>query len=134
MDISFTDHEEIPLPPEEVRILDLQASPYPDGERVRVELEITPFQKRPSGELVISSSEGTKAAALSFIETIDTRMQFTIHLRGKDHQNQYVLSAVLYYLPEIEPSTAVPGEEPVPIGDPEVIDQREIKFSTDPEG
>ena len=42
MDIFFQDPTDIPLPPEEVRIRELTAEPWPDGRRVRVYVELTP--------------------------------------------------------------------------------------------
>jgi hypothetical protein len=38
--------------PEETKIATLSAQPYPDGRRLRVNLEITPFQKRPYIEVI----------------------------------------------------------------------------------
>jgi hypothetical protein len=47
MDFFFPDDLTPRLPPEETHILDLRAEPYPDRGRVRVNMEITPFQTRP---------------------------------------------------------------------------------------
>ena len=133
MEIFFGDPDAIPLPPEEVRILDLQASPYRDGKRVRVSLEITPFQQRPSGELVVTDEEGTHVASISFIETIDPHMQFTIHLRQKDPGVDYTLTAIIFYSPDIESSTDEANEELAPIGEPDFTDRREVHFSVNPQ-
>ncbi|HEX7973527.1 MAG TPA: hypothetical protein VF498_03890 [Anaerolineales bacterium] len=37
------------LPPDQVRFIDLHVELWPDGRRVRVHAEITPFQQRPAG-------------------------------------------------------------------------------------
>ena len=50
MDMFFADPNDPPLPPEEVRLRELRAEPWPDVLRVKVFLELTPFQKRPSAE------------------------------------------------------------------------------------
>ncbi|MEN8172069.1 MAG: hypothetical protein ABFS03_04235, partial [Chloroflexota bacterium] len=62
MDIFFTDPNDIPLPPDEVHIRKLSAEPWPDKKRVHVNLEISPFQKRPSGEIILTDSDGEEAA------------------------------------------------------------------------
>lgn len=81
MDIFFSDPTAIPLPPDEVRVKELRAEPWPDKRRVRVYLEITPFQQRPNGNITITDAAGEEVASVSFIETIDPKMEFTIHLR-----------------------------------------------------
>ena len=48
MEIHFHDPSEAPLPPGETRISAVRAEPWPDGRRVSVEVEITPFQQRPN--------------------------------------------------------------------------------------
>jgi hypothetical protein len=102
MDIFFQDPTAIPLPPKEVRIKSLRAEPWPDNRRVRVTLEVTPFQKRPNGEVNISSPLGEEVASVSIIESIVPRMEFTMHLRGENPAGEYRLSATLFYLPEAE--------------------------------
>ena len=57
MEIFFNDPEDLPVPPEEVRIRELTAKANPDGRRVRVYLEITPFQRAPDAEVNIINSE-----------------------------------------------------------------------------
>ena len=58
MDIFFRDPSEIPLPPDEVRIRVLHADPYPDGQRVRIHLEVDPFQRRPNADVRITNAPG----------------------------------------------------------------------------
>jgi hypothetical protein len=114
MDIFFRDSSEIPLPPEDVRILQLRADPWPDGRRVRVLIEITPFQKRPSGELNVIDAQGNEVANLTFIETINPKMELTLHLRFPNPQGRFSVNAKLFYnqtdlegesedLPQIDP-------------------------------
>jgi hypothetical protein len=97
MDIFFADPSEVPLPPAEVRIQVLKIEPWPDGQRVRVYIEIDPFQKRPSAELEVKNQAGQTVASVSVIETMDRRMEFNLHLREKESGGTYQLSAVLYY-------------------------------------
>jgi len=101
MDIFFSDPEVIPLPPDEVQILALKIEPYPDGRRVRLFLELTPFQKKPSGDIIITDQDGNQAAAASFIEAITPKLEITLHLRY-DQPGQFTATATLYYTEEIE--------------------------------
>jgi hypothetical protein len=97
MEIFFTDPTDIPLPPDEVRIRQFRAEPWPDGRRVRVCLEITPFQKRPNGELSIHDADGNEVASLTIIETIDPKMDLTVHLRVPEPAGAYTARAIIYY-------------------------------------
>lgn len=126
MDIFFADSDQVPLPPEDVRIREFQANPLSDGQRVRVYLEVTPFQKRPSGEVVIKDDRGNQVASVNIIETIDPKMELTIHLRIPETEGEYTVSAILFYLEEIEGEDE--GEIPIR---PEriVVDEAETNFN-----
>jgi hypothetical protein len=97
MDINFQDPTDIPLPPDEVRIRELRAEPWPDGRRVRILLELTPFQKRPNGEIQITDENGVEVASFSIIESIDYKMDFTIHLREGKPAGQFTVSTKIFY-------------------------------------
>jgi hypothetical protein len=92
--------------PEETRITALSAQPYPDGRRVRVNLEVTPFQKRPHIEVVLENSNGDEVASTSLVEPLSWKLEFTMHLRG-ELNNPYTVHARLYYPdgPAAEPRT-----------------------------
>ena len=101
MDIFFQDPNDVPLPPEEVRIREFTVEPWPDGRRVRVNVELTPFQKRPNGEINIKNGDGEEVASVSFIETIDPNIQFTMHLRTLETLGEYTITATVFY-PNLE--------------------------------
>lgn len=88
--------------PEETRITSFTAEPYPDGHRLRVNLEITPFQKRPYIEVTLTNAQGEEIASTSIVEPLSWKLEFTMHVRG-ELQNPYTLNARLYY-PENGPS------------------------------
>jgi hypothetical protein len=88
------------LPPEEVRIIQLGAEPWPDGRRVRVSLEITPFLERPNIEVTITGKQDQEISSINIIGSIDNRMTFTMHLRGEEITGACTVTAVLNY-PEI---------------------------------
>ena len=82
--------------PEETKISTLSAQPYPDGRRLRDNLEITPFQKRPYIEVILSDSNGVEVASTSIVEPMSWKLEFTMHIRG-ELSNPYSLNARLYY-------------------------------------
>ena len=88
--------------PEETRITALTATPYPDGLRLRVNIEITPFQKRPYIEVALVNAEGTEIATTSIVEPLSWKLEFTMHIRG-ELRNPYTLHPRLYY-PENGPA------------------------------
>lgn len=123
MDIFFQDPTAIPLPPNEVRIKELLAEPWPDNRRVRITLEVTPFQKRPNGQIAITNPLGDEVASVSIIESITPRMEITMHLRGETPSGEYRVSAAIFYINELGDQDA-PHEERESV----VVDQAEITF------
>jgi hypothetical protein len=105
--------------PEETKISSLTAQSYPDGYRVRVNIEVTPFQKRPYIEVLLADSNGAEVASTSIVEPMSWKLEFTMHIRG-ELKNPYKLSARLYYPegPSAEPFTYSFDVEPPP-ADPE---------------
>jgi hypothetical protein len=82
--------------PEETRITSLSADPYPDGYRLRVNIEMTPFQQRPHLEVVLKDANEDEIASSSIVEPLSWKIEFTMHIRG-DLNNPYTLEAKLYY-------------------------------------
>ena len=127
MDIFFADPNEVPLPPEEVRILDLKAVVWPDRQRVQVHLEVTPFQKRPSGEISIKNANQEELAFISIVETMGRKMEFTMHLRGAERIGPFSLFAEMFYYEQeaIYEGEAASNEPPKKF----VVDQRQLSFT-----
>ena len=101
----FPDLDEInnsKLPPEETRILLLTAEPYPDGKRVRINLEMTPYQIRPHLDMVLLDPVGAEVATVSIIEPMAWKQEFTIHLRSTHQDGKYKLIMRLFYPPTDE--------------------------------
>ena len=46
----FADEAEVPLPPREVRITEVEARPAPDGRRVALLITLTPFWNIPTSK------------------------------------------------------------------------------------
>jgi hypothetical protein len=82
--------------PEETRITSLTAEPYPDGYRLRVNIEMTPFQQRPHLEVTLDDADEQEIASSSIIEPLGWKIEFTMHIRG-ELNNPYTLQARLFY-------------------------------------
>ena len=97
MDIFFTDPNDVPLPPEEIKIRSLEARPYPDRQRIAVRFEITPFLQRPNLELAIYNQEEREVSNLSVVEAIENRMTFVMHLKEAEPSGEYRLKMRVFY-------------------------------------
>lgn len=98
MDIEFFNGAHAPQPREDVKIEDIRISPYPDGFRVHVEVDVTPFRERPNLLLVIHNDDDKIITELNIIETMHFKMEFTMHLRGLENPvGAYSLTAQLFY-------------------------------------
>jgi hypothetical protein len=101
MEFFINDPNIIRYPPAEVHLLDMRANPAPDGKRLRVALDLTPFQQRPLIELILTDSSGNNVASASIIEPVGWKLELTMHIRktGPTY-GKYNLSASLSY-PEL---------------------------------
>ena len=129
MDIFFQDPSESPLPPAEVRIRQLRADPWPDGKRVRVYMEVDPFQQRPNADITIENSAGDDVSQVSIIESMSRKIELTMHLHGPMLDGRFKVIANLYYTePLQEPK---PGEEGLPARMPAstAVDRAEMTFT-----
>ena len=97
MDFFFNKDNLDRMTPEETHITSLKAEPYPDGRRVRVNIEVTPFQKRPHIEVVLKDANGDEVASANIVEPLGWKLEFTMHIREKELKNPYTLDAKLYY-------------------------------------
>jgi len=91
--------------PEETRILSLTAEPFEDGQRVRVNIEMSPFEKRPHLEVNLTDTNGDEISTASFVEPMAWKLEFTLHLRTEPADGPLDLEARLFYPdgPEAEP-------------------------------
>ena len=98
MDIFISDPNQIPLPPDETRILNLDVDPLPEVGQIKVSVEISPFLTRPNIEIDIETPEGHQVASASIIESITTNNEINLHIRNCPKQTEYVVKVQLYYL------------------------------------
>lgn len=119
-EINLSNTDEIPLPPEEIKVREFTAKAYPDGQRIRLRIKFTPFQKKPSAEISINDEKGNQLSFTHIIETIDTSTEITVHLPGKAAKGNYSASLKAFYLQEISSKRdpeMVEGLEQIPIGE-----------------
>lgn len=125
MDIFFQDQDETRLPPDLVRLIQIQIIPLDGSGRVKVFLELTPFIKRPNIEITFSNGSGKVISHTSILETMQRKLEITMHLRECEPGNEYTVKATVYYqkLPE-------PGNVPeiVLLPDPMIVDHRTTIF------
>jgi hypothetical protein len=125
MDIFFQDPNEVRLPPEEVRLCGVQVMPLPDGRRVKILLELTPFIKRPNVDISITGVSGMEAARASILETMTRKLEFVLHMREAEPGGEYTLESMVYYQKLPEPSnTTVEITLPEPI----IVDRQKMTF------
>jgi hypothetical protein len=96
MDLFFPEDNLTRATPEETHITSINAEPYPDGYRARVNIEITPFQKRPHIDVALLDAHGDEIASTTIVEPLTWKMEFTMHIRG-ELNNPYTLEAKLFY-------------------------------------
>ena len=113
MDFFFPEDNLNRMTPEETDITSLSAEPYPDGYRLRVNIQVTPFQKRPHIDVLLTDAEGGEVGSTTIVEPMGWKLEFTMHIRGELH-NPYALEAKLYYPdgPSKEPHTFSFNVEP----------------------
>ncbi len=84
-------------PPEEVRITELRVEPWPDGQRIRVHITLTPFQQNPNLDAILTRSDGEEVSRAAIIETVENRFVFTLHIRAPEAAGAYLLTATITY-------------------------------------
>ena len=130
-DIFFTNKDEVPVPPDEVRIRSLEAQPRPDGARIVVKFAVTPFVHRPNIELSIVNAQGDEVSTLSVVEAIDAEMDFTMHLRQANTAGHYTLLMQVFYA-DLEGNAPDEGQTPssgeILSKARQVVDQKEVEF------
>ncbi len=130
MEIFFEDPDHPPLPPDQVRIIDLKAEPLIDGRRVRIYLELTPFLNKPDGEISIFDSLGEEVAHASLVEMMLPKIVLTLHLRGGKTCGVFTVFVQIFYSQnpfDAKMNETITNEVVMPA----LVDQKEIAFTLD---
>ncbi|MFN2158975.1 MAG: hypothetical protein ACK2U3_00090 [Anaerolineales bacterium] len=125
MDIFFKNPDEIPLPPDKVRIREIKAEPLPGGKLIHVFLEVDPSQKAPNADFFISNNEGRVLTSASIIESMTRKMDLTMHLPCEVADKTLKLEARLYFAEIIDKAGRNQETKPVKRM---VVDQTSIQF------
>ncbi|MFZ5918299.1 MAG: hypothetical protein ACOYZ7_15260 [Chloroflexota bacterium] len=80
----------------ELSIEGIELHPLSDGQRVTVDIAITPTQERPNIEVVVLAPDETVVAEMLIVEARSNRQVVTLHLRPPDASLRYVLKAALF--------------------------------------
>ena len=89
--------QEDALAPDAVRVKSLSIQPWEDNKRVKVFIELTSFQSPPNLEITITDPEGNILASTNIIESILTKIVFTMHIREFTSANRYLLNVAVGY-------------------------------------
>jgi len=100
-------------PPEDVRVRGVTVTPRPDGKRILVEVDLTPFQKRPYVEIEVYDPEDRVVASLSVVEPVIPKLEFTLHLKEPRFNETYRLVVSVQYLEGLENFRLPEGDEPI---------------------
>ncbi|GAB4157817.1 MAG: hypothetical protein Fur0021_27090 [Candidatus Promineifilaceae bacterium] len=111
----FDDPAQMRKSREDVRINQIGLHLYPDGRRVAVGFDLTPFLERPSLEVVVTNAAGEVAGILNVIEALQPNFHLTMHLRDREPASPYTVQVMAYY--------AQPGAPRL------VVDQHTTHFS-----
>jgi hypothetical protein len=84
----FDDPDEAPRPPAEVRITDVRVDLLPDGRRVVVSIELTPFFEKPDLDVTLVR-DGVEERSLSVVGAMQPQMQLTMHLPSTNPSGSY---------------------------------------------
>ena len=102
MELPIVDPDQIPLPPGDVRIQAVDVEPYTDGRRLRLEIELTPFQTAPNLEVWVENIDGERIADTNIIGATTPKLSLTLHLRGQRIVGVHKLWLLLSYEEEGE--------------------------------
>lgn len=97
LDLNLVEPDEIPLPPEKVRMREILATPLADGRRVRISVRMTPFLERPTLGLAILAPGGEILSETTVVEVDQATLELTMHLRAEPQEGRYAVRGELSY-------------------------------------
>ncbi len=111
----FADEAEVPLPPREVRITEVEARPAPDGHRVALLITLTPFLEYPNLEVVLYRPDGEEERSLTVVGTMDRHLALTLHVK-QPMPGEYRTRVDLIHEGEVLQTQQISFSLPEPIG------------------
>ena len=84
--------------PSATRLVDLRAKLDRERKRLKVTLELSPFQQGPNIDISLTDSSGIEVASTSIIEPVSWKLELTLHIRKFAlTTGEYTLAARLFY-------------------------------------
>lgn len=83
--------------PQEVRFVEFRVEPWPEGDKIRVHVKITPFLEPPDLEAVLFTTDGDEISSVNIVENIDFNLVFTMHIRSPSTDGKYTLTGRILY-------------------------------------
>ena len=98
MEIQFFDNrDDAPKNRDDVHILRARTEMAPEGRRVAVDMELTPFIERPTIEIRLVNDRGESAGLTNIIESLDRIIRVVMHMRDKTPAEKYQAQIRIYY-------------------------------------
>jgi hypothetical protein len=69
---------------QEIEILTLEASPYPDGRRVKVTFQLSPFTQGPNALISLVDRDGKLIASVNIVNIFVPENEITLHVAERD--------------------------------------------------
>ena len=92
-----------PPPQDDIKILALDAEPYPDGRRVRVKLVLSPFLQGPNAEINLSNHDDELLTTINIVNIFIAENEFTLHIpENKSLPGSYTVNVEVFYIEEEE--------------------------------
>ena len=92
-----------PPPQDDIKILALDAEPYPDGRRVRVKLVLSPFLQGPNGEISLTNQDDELLTTINIVNIFIPENEFTLHIPEiKSLPGSYTVNVEVFYIEEEE--------------------------------
>jgi len=111
MELPLVDPTEPPRSPEQTRLREVQVEPYPDGSRLRLHVQLTPFERRPDVDITVFNEEGEEIASTIVVQAFLPVLSLTMHLPPGAGSRECSARLLLRY-PELE-----------------TVDERRVRFS-----
>jgi hypothetical protein len=97
MELPVVNPSEDALPPEEIRIRKVSFDVQADRRRVRISMELTPFQIPPDVTVLITDADGIELASTNIIGAVNSRLAFTMHLPELEPSSKCLFHAAVEY-------------------------------------
>ena len=129
MDPFFKEPDANAQPPENIRFTNFVVEPYKDGQRVKLHIEITPFQENPNIEIEIFGQDEKLVSSMSLVEIIENKFDLTLHLRDAILDTDFQIIALIFYT-DLSHYEVKEDGEPANKGKPEnkIVDKIEKQF------